>query len=312
MNIKVDRLFEVKRYLILKRMVGMVLLLMASINGFAQQKDLLLQLQAIASVHPATIGFAFLDLQNGKTFTINGNRHMPMQSVFKFHIALAILNQVDQGKLSLDQKILIKKSDLLSDTWSPLRDKYPNGGVEIPLSELLTYMIELSDNNGCDILFRLIGGPAQVNAYIHSIGIKKVNIAATEEGMHHDEKAQYSNWTTPVAACQLLNLFYQNKFLSKKSHDFLWMIMTETTRGSDKIKGWLPAHTPVAHKTGYSGTNEAGFTAASNDIGVVTLPDGKHFAVAVFVTDTKEDNKVINSTIAELTKACWDYYNTDK
>jgi len=235
-----------------------------------------------------------------------------MQSVFKFHIALAILNQVDQGKLSLDQKILIKKSDLLSDTWSPLRDKYPNGGVEIPLSELLTYMIELSDNNGCDILFRLIGGPAQVNTYIHSLGIKKVNIAATEEDMHHDEKAQYSNWTTPVAACQLLNLFYQNRILSKKSRDFLWMIMTETTRGADKIKGWLPAHTPVAHKTGYSGTNEAGFTAASNDIGVVTLPDGKHFAVAVFVSDTKEDNKVINSTIAELTKACWDYYTTDK
>ncbi len=83
---------------------------------------------------------------------------MPMLSVFKFHIALAVLNQVDKGNLTLDQKILIKKSDLLENTWSPLREKYPDGNVELPLSEIITYTVAQSDNNGCDILLRLIGG----------------------------------------------------------------------------------------------------------------------------------------------------------
>lgn len=283
-------------------------LLAITISCSAQNKDLKSKLQAIADAHPAVIGFSLLDLQNGKTVAINGNKHLPMQSVYKFHLALAILNQVDKGILSLGQKIPIQKSDLEADTWSPLRDKYPNGGVKVTLSELLTYTVALSDNNGCDILFKLIGGPAKVNSYIHSLGIQKIAIAATEREMHHDEYAQYTNWTTPAAACQLLNLFYKNTFLSKKSHDFLWKVMTETVRGATKIKGQLPAGTPVAHKTGYSGVNDKGVTAATNDIGVVTLPNGKHFAIAVFVTMTKEKEEINEATIAELTKISWDYF----
>ena len=81
-----------------------------------------------------------------------------MQSVYKYPLALAILNQVDKGIFSLEQKIHIKKEDLLPDTWSPLRKKYPDGNADITLDELLNITVSQSDNNGCDILFRLIGG----------------------------------------------------------------------------------------------------------------------------------------------------------
>ncbi|WP_158799365.1 class A beta-lactamase, subclass A2 [Pedobacter sp. L105] len=289
-------------------MICVFFLLVISVNSFAQKNEALqAKLQSVINAHQAIIGFSLMDLQNGDTLTINGAKHLPMQSVFKFHLALAILNQVDQGKLRLDQKILIRKSDLMPDTWSPLRDKYPNGEVEIPLSELLRVTVAESDNNGCDLLFRLIGGPAKVNAYIHSLGVKEIAITATEHEMHHNEQAQFTNWTTARAATQLLKLFYSKHLLSASSQEFLWNVMTGTTRISTKIKGQLPAGTPVAHKTGYSGVNDAGITAASNDIGVVTLPNGKHFALAVFVSMTKEDEKTIDATIAELTKTSWDY-----
>lgn len=297
-----------KRSLFYKISVYLFFLTTITVNSFSQQHKLQLKLQAIADAHPAIIGFSVLNLQNGQTFNINGKKHFPMQSVYKFHLALAILNQVDQGKYSLEQKVLVKKSDLSPDTWSPLREKYPNGNVAIPLSELLTYTIGLSDNNGCDILFNLIGGTDQVNTYIHKLGIKDVSIAATEDEMHHNEQAQYTNWTTPVAACQLLNLFYSKNILSQKSREFLWKVMTETKSGLNKIKGQLPAETLVTHKTGYSGVNEKGITAATNDIGIVTLPNGKHFAVAAFVAMTKEEEKVNDAIIAELTKASWDYF----
>lgn len=301
-----------KGFITLKKMIIAGLLLTISVNGFAQKNELRKKLQAIVISHAATIGFSLTDLQSGDTVTVNGTRHLPMQSVYKFHLALAILNQVDKGKLKLDQTILVKKSDLLPNTWSPLRDKYPNGEVEIPLSEILSYTVSQSDNNGCDILFRLMGGPAKVNQYIHSLGIKQVAIVATEEQMHKDENVQFTNWTTPVAATELLKLFYSRKILSKTSHDFLWKVMTETVTGADKLKGLLPAGTSVAHKTGNSGANAAGLTAATNDIGIITLPNGKHFAVAVFVSMTKEDEKASDLIIAELTKAGWDYMITEK
>lgn len=301
-----------KGFFTIKSVICGALLLTVSVNGFAQKNDLRKKLQTIVSAHAATVGFSLVDLQNGDTLTVNGAQHLPMQSVYKFHLALAILNQVDQGKLQLDQKILIKKSDLLPDTWSPLREKYPNGEVRIPLSEILSYTVSQSDNNGCDILFRLIGGPAKVNRYIHSLGIKEVAITATEEQMHQNDQVQFTNWTTPGAATQLLKLFYSKKILSETSHEFLWKVMTETSTGPNKIKGLLPAGTLAAHKTGNSGANKSGLTAASNDIGIVTLPDGKHFAVAVFVSMTKEDEKATDSIIAELTKASWDYLTTGK
>ncbi|WP_221450991.1 class A beta-lactamase, subclass A2 [Pedobacter cryoconitis] len=293
-------------------MICGVFILTASLNSSAQKNELRKKLQTIVHAHNSTIGFSLVDLQSGDTLTVNGGQHLPMQSVYKFHLALAVLNQVDQGKLQLDKKILIKKSDLLPNTWSPLRDKYPNGEVEVPLSEILSYTISQSDNNGCDILFRLLGGPAQVNRYIHSLGIKEVSIVATEEQMHKNEQVQFTNWTTPRAATQLLKLFYGKSLLSETSHEFLWKVMAETTTGPNKIKGLLPPGTPVAHKTGSSGANKAGLTAASNDIGIVTLPNGKHFAVAAFVSMSKEDEKATDLIMAELTKASWDYLNTKK
>jgi beta-lactamase class A len=283
-----------------------MLLISISTMLFAQQSAFRNKLNEIVKAHKATIGYSLLDLQNGDTVTVNGAKHLPMQSVYKFHLALAVLHQVDQGKLRLDQKILVRKQDLLPGTWSPLRDKYPAGNVKIPLSELLGFTVSQSDNNGCDMLFRLMGGPAKVQQYIHSLGVSEVAIAATEEQMHRDDKIQFTNWSTPRSATQLLGLFYAKPILSKSSADFLWKVMSETTTGPNKIKGLLPAATEVAHKTGNSGSNKSGLTAATNDIGIVTLPNGKHFAIAVFVSMTTEDEKTTDRIIAELSKASWD------
>lgn len=299
-----------KDFRVLNQLRIVLCLVLVSLNGFAQQpkQDLKKSIEIIASKHKAKIGFAVLDLQNGDTIGFNGKVHFPMQSVYKFHLALAVLKKIDEGKLKLDQQILLKPTDLLPNTWSPLREKYPQGNVSVPLSEILGYTISQSDNNGCDILFRLVGGPAKVNAFIHGIGVKDVAIVATEEEMHRDEKVQFKNWSTPFSVAQLLKLFYDKKILSKASQDFLWDIMVKTTSGPNKIKGLLPKGTIVAHKTGSSGANAEGITTASNDIGIVTLPNGKHFAIAVFVSMTKEEEAVTDRIIAECSKAAWDCF----
>lgn len=284
------------------------LFLLISVFSFAQ-KDLKKEINNIISGKNATVAVSILDFETNKSFDINGNKKLPMLSVFKFHIALAVLNEVDKGKLSLDQKILIKKEELLENTWSPIREKYPNGNIEMSLSELIKYTVAQSDNNGCDILLRLIGGTETVQNFINNKGIKDFAIKANEEEMHKTYAAMYANSTTTNAANALLKKFADEEILSKSSTDFLMKTMIETTTGTTKIVAQLPKGTPVAHKTGSSGKNEKGLTIAENDIGIVTLPNGKHYAISVFVSDSMESEETNTKMIADISKIVFDYFS---
>ena len=276
---------------------------------FAQTNVLNTRIQQIIASKHAKVGLAIKGPGVKDTLFINGDQHFPLQSVFKFHIALAVLSQVDKGKYSLSQKIKITKKDLLPDLYSPIRDRYPNG-VTLPLSEVLAYTVSQSDNVGCDILLRMIGGPGFVEKYCNRIGIQDVSIKINEEEQQSNWNSQFKNWTTPKAANKILELFYRdgNNLLSKKSYHFLWKVMRETKTGEGRLRGQLPTKTIVAHKTGSSGTNKQGITAAVNDIGIVFLPDGSHYFISVFVTESTENAATNEKIIADINKAAWNYF----
>ncbi|GLU51793.1 class A beta-lactamase, subclass A2 [Dyadobacter frigoris] len=288
--------------------------LVSNLNAFAQKKHEIFrqEIDKIISASKSDVGVAIMGLEDKETFLFNEGHKYPMQSVYKFPLAMAVLDQVDKGKLSLNQKIHVTKKDLLPKTWSPLREKYPNGGVDIKISELIGYAVSNSDNNACDILFRTVGGPEKVDQYIHGLGIKSIAIAATEEEMSKSWNVQFTNWCKPRAMLRLLDLFYKGKNLSKTSTNFLMKTMTETTTGPNKIKGLLPKNTKVAHKTGLSGTNEEGILAASNDVGIITLPNGEHVAVVIFLAHTKLDEKSRDGVIAQISKEAYDYFLAKK
>lgn len=277
-------------------------------SNLSSQEKLRKRITEIISFKKAVTGVAIIDLSNDNTLGINANTHFPMQSVYKFHLALTVLDLVDKKKLSLDQPIFISKNDLHPDMWSPLRDDFPKGDTALALSEILKYTVSKSDNNGCDILFKLIGGPSTVNGYIHSLGINDVSIVANEETMHKDWNVQFTNWTTPLSAAMLLKSYHDQLHLSKTSSHFLWYAMVDATTGNNKIKGQLPKDALVAHKSGLSAKNEKGITGASNDIALVSLPDGRQFAIAVFVSNSSESEETNEKIIADISKAAWDYF----
>ena len=273
----------------------------------AQQDSLRSQILQISKSAKGIVGVSILGIESRDTLNYNGSARLVMHSVMKFPIAMTVLNLVDKGKYKLDQKMKVSKKDLPTGTWSPLRDKYPDG-TEIALSDLLGYMVSQSDNNACDFLLKKLGGPEVVENYIQSLGIKGINIVASEADMAKAWEVQYTNWCKPADVVHLLDIFYQGKALSKTSNDFLWKIMTETSTGPRRIKGLLPKDAVVAHKTGSSGTNDDGLTPAANDIGIITLPNGKHLAIAVMVCNSKADEATRDSVIAQIAKAAWDAY----
>lgn len=288
--------------------IGLLFVLISAFV-FGQQSALEQKINSIIKDKKATVGISVLGFENDFKYGKNADKKLPMQSVFKFHIAAAVLDDVDQGKLFLDQKILLDSTNLLEDTWSPLRDKYPQGNVEVPLSEILEYTVAKSDNNGCDILLKLIGGTKTVQRFMNSKGVRGFQIKFNETEMHKDWNAQYHNYSTAASATDILKKFYDGKLLSKKSTDYLMKIMLSTSTGKNKLIEQLPENTLVARKTGASGKNNAGLTGAENEIAIVTLPNGKHYAIAVFVSNSTETSVVNCKMISDISKSVWDYFN---
>lgn len=291
----------------------LLLLLITSCQSSNNTDLLRSKIEQIITDKNAVVGVSIIGNNGKDSVSLNGDWRFPMQSVFKFHIALAVLSEVDKGNLSLDQKIVISKDDLLpEDFWSPLRDENPNGG-SFTIEKLIQYSVSQSDNIACDVLIRLIGTPEKVEEYFKKNNIQDIQITFNEEDMQAKWENMFQNWTTPKAATETLKKFYENKnnLLSKSSYDFFWKTNKETTTGANRIKGQLPEGTIVAHKTGWSGTNkETGITAAVNNIGIVFLPNGEYFIISVFVTESKENFETNEKIISDIAKATYDFYTT--
>jgi len=102
----------------------------------------------------------------------------------------------------------------------------------------------------------------------------------------------------------LLRALQEGKGLSASSRRRLLGLMTAGKTGTGRIKGLLPTGTVVAHKMGSSGTVN-GLTRATNDVGLVLLPDGRHLAVVVFVSATKANEATWDAVIAKTARTAW-------
>lgn len=289
----------------MKRLFLLCCCLAAAVSLSARPGKLERGIRALADSVRATVGVAVV-FGDGDTLVVNNGHRYPTMSVCKFHQALAVLDSLARGGLPLATRIPVRRSDLLPDTWSPLREACPAGG-EFTVAELLAYSVAQSDNNVCDLLFRLLGGPETVNRYVARLGVGETVIVADEETMHRHTDNQYLNWTTPLAAVRLLERFRCGELLPDEYGDFLERTMFATTTGPDKLRGLLPAGVAVAHKTGSAFRDARGVMVADNDIGFVRLPDGREYSIAVFVMDSREDDRTNAAIIARISRLVYDY-----
>ena len=231
--------------------------------------------------------------------------HAPMQSVFKLPLAVTILHQVEQGRLSLGQMVRFRPEDrILPETYSGLQDKYPQGGVDVSVQTLLQAMLTASDNVAADMLLRLAGGPLAVDGYLVSLGVEGFHLQDGEHALNADEALQYRNWFEPVGAVQLLLRISDDSPLTPEHTRLLLGWMRVAVR-IQRLQALLPAGTVVAHRGGTSGESH-GVAAATNDIGLIALPDGRQLAVAVFVTDARADMATRERVIEETARAIYD------
>ncbi|MBD2700393.1 class A beta-lactamase [Spirosoma sp. BT702] len=264
------------------------------------------QIGKIAQDVQGRVGVAAAIVETGELVEWHGKEQYPMQSVYKMPIGMAVLHLVDEGKVKLTQSIRVEPAEYVSKGQrSPLRDEFPNG-TNVTVAELLRLAVSESDGSASDVLMRIAGGAQVIMTYLKTLNVTGINVANTEKEIGSDNTVQYRNWATPTEAVSLLTSLQIGRGLSTESRALLLRLMTDTPTGLKRLKGLLPKGTSVAHKTGSSGTVN-NVAAATNDIGLITLPSGQHLAIAVFVSDSKADDVTREAVIARIAKAVWEW-----
>jgi beta-lactamase class A len=280
-------------------------LLVAGIFFAAAPDNLTEKWRGISVEARGRVGVAAEIIESGETAELNGAEHFPMQSVYKLPISMTVLQLVDDGKLTLDKSVEVRVADMVpAEKRSPLRDQNP-GGTRKTIRELIKYALVESDGTASDILLREAGGPAAVMKYLQSQGVGDLMVVHTEMAMTW--KTQYEDWCTPRAAVALLMNLQNGIGISDASRALVLIDMQESKTGAMRIMNLLPKGTVVADKTGASGMQD-GRAAATNDIGLVTLPDGRHMAIAIFVSDAAAGDVERDAVIAKIAKAGWDWW----
>lgn len=254
----------------------------------------------------AILGVTAVHLETGRRISVRGDERFPMGSVYKFPIALAVLKQVDEGKLSLAQDVRIEPKDF-GPGWSPMRDAANGKAFHASIGRLVEAMVVTSDNTACDGLLKLVGGPAVVTKRLRDLGVKDIRVDRSESEMsidlHKDGgHAQYAvdprDTSTPNAMVELLlKLWNKRDGLSAESHALLFQHMVDSPTGPRKLRAAVPQGWTVAHKTG-------SMPGTSNDVGILVSPDGKtHIAIAIFTKARTSAEEVADGDIAEVTRA---------
>ncbi|HMT09317.1 MAG TPA: class A beta-lactamase [Pyrinomonadaceae bacterium] len=294
---------------------------------YKRDAELEKQFAEIAKAAGGKVGVAAVVLETGEAAFLNEDGRYPMQSVYKLPIAMAVMEQVRLDKLDLDEKVGVTKEDFVrAGMRSPLRDKNPNGG-EFTIRELIRLSLVESDGTASDVLLRLVP-PVEVQSYLTQIGIRDIKVVNTEKEIGKDWQTQYENWSTPVAAAELLRWFQVSRTADAAKLDertdidefcltgynLIFCDMNRSMTGRKRIKSLALEVKPglgrpwIADKTGTGGTQN-GITGATNDIGIVYMPNGKHLAIAVFVSDSPADEKTREAVIARIAKAAWDKWS---
>lgn len=277
-------------------------------------------------------------IQGGERVScIHGEDRFSLQSVVKLMVGVAVLDRVDNGRLRLDDAVTIRAQDL-SLFVQPLADLVGRSGYRTTVGDLVRRAIIDSDSAATDFLISKLGGPSAVQAVLGSKDIRvdrderhlqteivgltwrpefvdatvlECAIKAVPTQRRNEAFSKYQadprDTATPKGLVFLLQRLAEGDLLSKSSTEYLLKAMNECKTFPDRLKAGLPPGWRIAHKTGTSGSWN-GVTAATNDVGIVTAPDGSQLAIAVFVADSRASFAERAAIIAKISAIAIAHY----
>lgn len=269
--------------------------------------------------YPGKTGIAVQRIDGEWAIAQRGGDLFPQQSVSKLWVTLSVLDAVDNGRLSLDQKVRIGPEDLTLFHQPIAGRVQAEGSVSMSVRDLIETAITMSDNTANDSLLRTVGGPSAVRAFISKKDLGSIRFGPGERLLQSGtagltwqqsyslgrnfqtaraalpmptRQAAMNNYlanpvdgASPAAIASALTRLARGTLLSPASTDYLLGVMSRTKSGPKRLKAGLPAGWTFVHKTG-TGQDLNGMTAGYNDIGIATAPDGTRYAIVVMMGST--------------------------
>jgi beta-lactamase class A len=287
-------------------------------TGTPAQHALENRIAQLGDAFTGDVGIAVRDVQSGWTTSFDGNTFFPQQSVSKFWVAITTMDRVDRGATDLNERVTLTRSDLTL-FHQPIAAQVGAGGFSTTLEDLLVRAMTQSDNTANDFLLRRAGGPEAVRDMFRRKGIEGIRFGPGER-LLQSRLAGLDGWrpeytgqgfyaarsslplavrrtafdryvadpvdgATPVGIVEALARLQRGELLSPNSTRRLLSIMSQTRTGRQRLTGGLAPGWRIAHKTG-TGQVLGGTQTGYNDIGIVTSPEGRHYAVAVMIRRT--------------------------
>ena len=277
------------------------------------------RIDALGRAFNGRVGIAVRSIDDGWETGWKDNELYPQQSVSKLWVSITALDAVDRGRVSLDDKVTLTRSDL-TVFHQPIRDLIMGGGsYTTTLADLMLKAITTSDNTANDKLMRSVGGPKAVRELIARKHLGAIRFYNGERALQSRiagliwspsysignaffeardalpaavRKAAFERYISdpydgaaPSAIVTALARLKRGELLSPESTRRLLYIMANTHTGPNRLKGGLKAGWTLSHKTG-TGQELGGVQAGYNDIGILTAPDGSSYSVAVMIKKT--------------------------
>jgi beta-lactamase class A len=279
----------------------------AAVTSSGVEPEFEQRLKTICEGAQGTVGLSIVHIESGKTISINGATQLPLYSVFKLPLAIAVLKHVEENRLRLDQQIHVVPEEIVPGT--PENTALWQKPVDRTIEELIEFSISRSDNTSTEKLLQLAGGPASVTERMRSLGFKNLDIHSTIS--EYVKTRANPNTGAAEDLANLLTQLHQGKILLPAQLNVLIEFMRRAETGLHRIRGNLPPGTVVADKTG-SGEKDAytQVAKATNDVGIITLPGNRgHLAIAVLVSQSKLPDAAQEKLIAEIARAAYDAYS---
>lgn len=292
------------------------------------------RLQALGGAFGGSLGVAVYNVDAGWAVDFNGVEIQPQQSVSKLWVALAVLDAVDRGVLSLSTPVTIRKDDL-SLFHQPIRERVGEGSYTTTVAALLKGAITQSDNAANDALVRTVGGPFAVQVAVVGKNLGEIRFGPGEREMQTRAagltwKPEYSfkrafwedrealppeqrqkaldeyladppDGASALDIAETLGRLKQGELLSPESTDYLLTLMGQTVTGSSRLRAGLAPGWTLRHKTG-TGQVNGRLATGYNDVGLLTAPDGTIYAVAVLIGSTRRSFDERSALIAEVAR----------
>jgi beta-lactamase class A len=263
--------------------------------------DLHDEVKRIAASTGAKVGVSIVHLESGNSAAIAADKALPLFSVYKLALAVAVLKEVEAGRLALDRSVTITASDVAPGV-GPNADRWKAVPATFTIKQLLEFSLMESDNTSSDKLLTLLDGPAAVTKRLRALGVTGIDL----RGGTHDvlNRPDHPNLASPKALTDLLASLHAGRLLAPAEKAVLWDFLGRSRTGLNRIRGLLPIGTPVIDKTGTGRTG-----TATNDVGIITLPDNRgHLALAVLIIGSKRPLAEQERAIAEIARAAFNIH----